>query len=452
MFPIKRINFYWPLVSILLTLGLILAACGAQPTSPSAPAEAEQQSSSQTEPQAETQTETQAEAAPAGEQVTLRFWMQQDNLLLEAMQKLIASFEEAHPNIKVQLDSFPFAEYHQKVSTAFAGSDAPDVFWMDIRTASFAQQGALLPLDDYITQENRDDYLASAWLETQYEGKTYGVPMHQLTEAIYVNTELAEAAGIELPQSVEEAWTWEEFVEVAEKLTQRSGDQTEVWGFGVQRQLQDWSVLPVIYQNEGQVLAGDLKVASGYLNDPATVEALTWYGNLFTGAKVIAVEPVPDGFQTGKVALFQAPSTFRPVLDNNFPDLNYTIIPLFRNKQCSVMTGGWNVSIASSTQHPEEAWMLLDWLTREKHADWVENSGYLPARHSLIDSAPKFKEYPWSVFMEQLQECPATRPPTAQYTFFFDTFKQAITDIAIGQEPQATLDAAVQKLDAELGK
>src|SRR3954465_3553794 len=87
--------------------------------------------------------------------VTLRFWMQQDNLLQAAMTDLVNGFQQAHPDIKVQLEAFPFAEYHQKFSTAFAGNDAPDVFWMDVRTASFAQQGVLMPLDDFITKENR---------------------------------------------------------------------------------------------------------------------------------------------------------------------------------------------------------------------------------------------------------------------------------------------------------
>ena len=448
MSPKKRFKFQWSLIGVLLVLILLAVGCVVQQPAAPAPAQPEQQEATSSSES----TQAKEEAAPAGEQVTLRLWMQQDNLLVAAMQDLVSSFEAAHPNIKVQLDSFPFAEYHQKVSTAFAGNDAPDVFWMDVRVASFAQQGVLMPLDDRITQENRDDYLASAWVETKYDGKTYGVPMHQLTEAIYVNTQMAEDAGITLPKTVDEAWSWAQFVDVANKLTKRTGDQTDVWGFGVQRQLQDWSVLPVIYQHDGQVLSDDFKTATGYLNGPATVEALTWYGDLFTKEKVMSVEPVPDGFQTGKIALFQAPSSFRPVLDRDFPDFKYTIVPLFKDKKCSVMTGGWNVSIAAATQHPDEAWQLLDWLTREKHAEWVEKSGYLPARHSVIDSSPKFKEYPWSVFMEELQNCAATRPPVPQYTFFFDTFKQAITDIAIGQDPQATLDAAAQKLDAELGK
>lgn len=439
------LSIRWHVLVLLLAAGLILVGCGGAAEEPT------QQADATTTVQEEA-VEEPAEEPAAGEQVTLRFWMQQDNRLLAAMQDLIASFEEAHPNIDVQLDSFPFAEYHQKISTAFAGGDAPDVFWMDVRTASFAEQGALLPLDDYITDENRADYLASTWEEPTWEGQTYGVPMHQLTEALYVNTEIAEAAGIALPQSLAEAWTWEEFVDVATQLTSRSGDQTDVWGFGVQRQLQDWSVLPVVYQNGGEVLSDDLTQATGYLDSPETEEALSWYGSLFTEHEVISVEPIPDGFQTGKIALFQAPSTFRPVLDNDFPDLQYTIVPLFREDRCSVMTGGWNVSIAASTANPDAAWQLLDWITNEKHAEWVEKSGYLPARHSLIEAESKFQEYPWNIFMEQLQECPATRPATPMYTFFFDTFKQAITDIAIGQDPQASLSTAAQKLDAELGR
>ncbi len=446
MSAIKRIPMSRLILLFILVLTLVACGGGENMTEPPAG-----ETNAGNEGAGETEAEEAGEAEPSGEQVTIRFWMQQDNRLTTAMEGLIASFEEAYPNIDVQLDSFPFAEYHQKISTAFAGNDAPDAFWMDVRTASLAEQGALMPLDDYITEENRNDYLASTWLEPTYEGVTYGVPMHQLTEALYVNTELAEAAGIELPTSLADAWTWEEFVEAATTLTQRSGDVVDVWGFGVQRQLQDWSVLPVVYQNNGRVLSDDLTTATGFLNSPETVEALDWYGDLFAEHGVIAVEPIPDGFQTGKIALFQAPSTFRPVLENDFPDFDYTIVPLFRDEACSVMTGGWNVSMAATTEHPDETWTFIDWITREKHAQWVEESGYLPARHSVIEASDTYNEYPWNIFMEQLQECPATRPAVPAYTFFFDTFKQAITDIAIGQDPQATLDAAAQRLDAELG-
>ena len=449
MFNLKKAPFYRMLLMLALILSLALVACGGGDDEEEAAVD-DTEAVADEGAEAVDETETDAEM-DEGEQVTIRFWMQQDNRLVTAMEGLIASFEEANPNIDVQLDSFPFAEYHQKISTAFAGNDAPDAFWMDVRTASLAEQGALLPLDEYLTEENRNDYLESTWAEPTYEGALYGVPMHQLTSALYVNTEQAEAAGVELPTSVEEAWTWNEFVEATTAMTRRSGDVTDVWGFGVQRQLQDWSVLPVVYQNQGQPLSDDLTQATGYLNSPESVEALAWYGGLFTEHGVVSVEPIPDGFQTGKIAVFQAPSTFRPVLDNDFPDLDYTIVPIYKEDQCAVITGGWNVSVAATTEHPDETWTFVDWITNEKHQEWVEASGYLPARHSVIDDmSGQLEAYPWNIFMDQLENCAVTRPAVPEYTFFFDVFKQAITDIAIGEDPQATLDAAAAQLDEEL--
>lgn len=443
MFNRKNPNRVWFILVVILTLGLIATAC-ATPTAAPAPVN----------PQVTSAPAAAPTAAPAagGAPVKLRFWMQQDNLLQAAMTDIINAFQKDNPNIQVQLEAFPFADYHNKLGTAFAGGDPPDVFWMDIRTAQYAQQGALLQLDQYVTDENRKDYLPAAWQDAIYQGKTYGVPMHELTEALYVNTQMAQDAGITLPKTVETAWTWQQFEDAAKKMTKRTGDQTTVWGFGVQRQLQDWSVQPIVYMHGGKILTDDLKKASGALNSPATVEAQTWYGSLFTQSKVTPVEVIPDGFQTGKYAIYQAPSSFRPVLDNNFPNFKYTVVPMFKDKTCSVMTGGWNVSIAASTKNVKEAWTLTDYLTRVKHADWVDKSGYLPARKSLIDTAAKFKDYPWSVFMQELQQCAANRPPTSKYNFLFDTYKQAITDIATGKAPQATLDAAAQKLDAELAR
>ena len=146
-------NRFWLVLGVVVMLGLIGVGCAGQP----APAPTTAPQATSAPPAA-----AQPTSAPAA-QVKLRFWMQQDNLLQAAMTDLIASFQKANPNIQVQLEAFPFAEYHQKVSTAFAGGDPPDVFWMDIRTPSFAQQGVLLPLDQYITDQNRKDYIPAAW-------------------------------------------------------------------------------------------------------------------------------------------------------------------------------------------------------------------------------------------------------------------------------------------------
>ena len=390
--------------------------------------------------------------ASAQQRMALRFWMQADPALEAAMDELLQGYMNANPNVTVQRDAFPFNEYHQRVATAFAAGEPPDVFWMDVRTAAFAAQGSLLVLEKYLTPENKADILESGLLEPVWKGHIYGVPMHELTEGLYVNQMVFTQAGIKIPQRLDEAWTWNDFVSVASRLTKRTGDRTDVWGFGVQRHLSDWSILPVIVQNNGALLSPDLKKATGFLNGPATVEALQWYQELFVKHKVIAFDPIPDGFPAGKVAIFQAPSTYRALLDKRYPDFKYAVVPMFRGKRCAVTAGGWNVAIAAKTKNPDAAWTLVDWLTRVKHADWVRLSGYLPVRKSLIQTSPQFRQYPWNTFTEQLQKCAVHRQPTAAYNFLFDTFLAVAKDTALGRDVQKVLDDAAARLDVALSR
>jgi fructooligosaccharide transport system substrate-binding protein len=323
---------------------------------------------------------------------------------------------------------------------------------MDVRTAAFAAQGSLLVLDKYLTPQNKGDILESGLIEPVWKAHIYGVPMHELTEGLFVNRTMFEEAGIKIPQRLEEAWTWDEFVTIARRLTRRTGERTDVWGFGVLRHLSDWPILPVIMQNNGAVLSADLKKATGYLNSPAVVEAMKWYQDLFTRHRVIAIDPIPDGFPTGRIAIFQAPSPYRAVLDRRYPDFKYAVVPMFKGKRCAVMAGGWNVSIAARTKNPDVSWSLVDWLTREKHADWVRSSGYLPVRKSLLQKERQFRQYPWDIFVAQLQNCAIHRPNTAAYNLFFDTFLAVAKDIALGRDVQRTLDDASTRLDVALSR
>lgn len=444
----KKIRLF-SILSFVVIASLSLASCttATPTTAPAAPTTA----SAVDQPTKEITAPTEVPAT-SGEVVELTYLMQQDAKLVPAMQAVVDDFMAAYPNIKVTIDSAPFSEYHTKLSTSFAGGNPPDVFWTDIRTAQYASQGVLMPLDDRITQENRDDYLASAWNETIYEGVTYAVPLHQLTEGIFVNTQMAADAGIELPTNVENAWTWEEFMNVAETLTKREGDSTTVWGFSQQRPLQDWSMLPLFYQNDAVTLSPDLTKASGYINSEAGIEAMTFMSSWYNTAKIISVESIPDGFPNGSLAMMQAPSSYRPLLETNFPDFKFTIVPMFKNKSCGVTTGGWNMGIAAASKHPEEAWLLVDYVTRIAHEKWVTTSGYLPARKSVIEGNPQFAEYPWVVFMEQLQKCAVTRPATPKYNFYFDTFKQMVVDISVGEDVTTVVNRTAEALDAELGQ
>ena len=89
-------------------------------------------------------------SAPAGSgsPVQLKLWISGTPELDAAMNKIIQQFQAENPNVTVSLEDFPFAQYYEKLTTAFAGGSGPDVYWIDVRTAEFAKRGALLPLDN----------------------------------------------------------------------------------------------------------------------------------------------------------------------------------------------------------------------------------------------------------------------------------------------------------------
>jgi ABC-type glycerol-3-phosphate transport system substrate-binding protein len=393
-----------------------------------------------------------ASGGETGATGSLTYWMSGDPALDAATDEILAAYMEAHPGVQVTRESYPFGEYFQKLLTGMAGGSGPDVFWVDVQTASFASRGSVTPAADFVTDEYLEPITPSALREGTWNDTLYAVPLHQIAEAIFINKQMAEEAGIRLPTSVEDAWTWDEFVEIAKQLTVVEGGQTKVWGFAQQRHLGDWSTLPIIHQNGGEVLSPDLKTATGYLNSPKTVEAMQWFQYLFQVHKVISPDVVPEGFPTGQVAMIQAPSSYAAALERTYPDFEYVVVPFFRGPEgCAVMTGGWNVGISAAAENPEMAWDLVDWVTREQHAEWVEKSGYLPIRADVMEQ-PQFDEAPWNIFMESMTECGVSRPATEHYQFFYDTMIAAIKDIALGGDVQQILDSAAAKLDEQLGK
>src|SRR5438132_7596985 len=131
-----------------------------------------------------------ATPAASGSPGQLKLWISGTPELDAAMNKILQQFQTENPNVTVTLEDFPFAQYYEKLTTAFAGGSGPDVYWIDVRTAEFAKRGALLPLDKYVTSDWLADVIPVALQEGEWNGKRYSVPMHELANGIFVNKAL----------------------------------------------------------------------------------------------------------------------------------------------------------------------------------------------------------------------------------------------------------------------
>ena len=229
----------------------------------------------------------------------------------------ITSFEAAYPGVTVQLEDVP-SGYGDKLLAEFASGTAPDIFQVgDGDVAKFAAQGVFEPLDPYIAGTIGNNPLdTSVFIKAvadigKVAGTTYLLTKDSSPLVLYYNKTLFDVAGVAYPTN---SWTWADFLSAAQKLTITGADGNIIqWGVQLPDSWGDplWTrgILPIIYQNGGDIISPDGKTASGYLNSDATVAALKWYTDLFLTEKVaptkadVAALSGQDLFQTGKVAM-----------------------------------------------------------------------------------------------------------------------------------------------------
>jgi multiple sugar transport system substrate-binding protein len=250
---------------------------------------------------------------------------EQGTPLDEAYQQFIADFQEAHPGVTINALETP-PEFDTQLLVDLAAGTAPDVWNQDASTlARLVDAGYVLDMNEclaLVPEFDLDRFFPSVLSIHQREegGPIYGVPNDFTPMVIYYNTQSFERAGVEPPSG---DWTWDEFVEVAQRLTLDSEGRNRLdpdfdasnvvqWGFRVRQFSFEW--LYRLWENGGDVLSPDGTTASGYLDSPESIEAITWLRDLVT-EQGVAPDPSMlnqmlqqagflDRFLAGDVAMF----------------------------------------------------------------------------------------------------------------------------------------------------
>ena len=151
---------------------------------------------------------------------TLTFTTWGTDAELAGFRKVIAGFEKANSGTKVTLNSVPYAQMFTDIDAQLQAGKAPDIFRVPYYTfGSYAGRGQLLDLSSQLPSGFGDRFTPAAWAAVQNKGKPFGVPHHTDTSVIVYNKDLFQAAGItSVPTSIDQAWTWAEFEQVAMKL------------------------------------------------------------------------------------------------------------------------------------------------------------------------------------------------------------------------------------------
>ncbi|NQT61298.1 MAG: sugar ABC transporter substrate-binding protein [Bacteroidetes bacterium] len=383
------------------------------------------------------------------EESKLVFWsVSYERHVQEAMRNLMEPFEEANPGVELEANFFPYGEYFQKLTTALAGGGMPDVFLADSpNIENYVYFNALTPLSDYLSAEDVDDLFPMPLKEATVDGIIYSYPMQVASDCIMYNKRMFEEAGLTAADSYDSAWTLDEFLQAAKELSKPSEN---IFGFSFHRSNLHGQQIWFTLAGQDEWISPDGKTVDGYLNSQNIKDMYKTFKQM-VDEKVLPNEGVPDIFGRELTAMFEANPLMMKHFNTNFPDLDYGIMPMPIGVNRATNGGGFHLGVSSQTENEEKAVELLMSMTsKEGSKQWVETSGYLPARKSTVNEVPELQKFPYSLYLEQWSKAAISRPATPAYAFYHDKWNKAFNDIMFGADIDNTLDKLVKEIDAEL--
>ncbi len=390
--------------------------------------------------------------AAASEEKVLEVWRPSNNESIEGFwQARVDSFNEKYAGqYKVVQSTFPKSGdqgYANKVGAAVLSDTLPDLILVDgPNVSNYAINEMIIPLESYISADSKADLLDSIVTQGTFNNQLYAVGLWESSVGIYYNKKMLADAGIEVPASMDDAWTWSELLDNAKKLT-----TSDHYGITFHNEIGEqvtYFYSPMVVENGSDLVSPDGSAATGYLNGAASVKAIETIKKFYDEG-VANVSPTATEFHDGKSAMLLGGSHQIGVLAS-YPDLDWglTYYPASDDGVLKCPTGSWALAITSKASDPDGAWLFLDWMTNtEGNMAGCTASGYLPNRHSSAEALPSYNEYPRNVFVEMLSACGAPRPRTPEYALLSSQFTTAITDALTGVDIQTKLDEGAKIVD-----
>ena len=374
-----------------------------------------------------------------------------------AFDAVIATFQQANPDITIKTDTVPYASVQTNLDTRFQAGNPPDLFRVSyIDMGQYTSQDVLLDLSGSLDANAFEPGLFSAVVA---DGKPYGVP-HQIdTTAIIYRKDAFEAAGLTAPTTLEEAWTWEQFTDAANTLAKvtKRGQSPFVYDWqsaGAYRWL-TW-----LFEAGGALLGPDLKSAA--IDSDAGRKAMDFTKSFFTNgwvAKNTSVKSTtyPDAaFISGTVAMAFAGSFLVPGIDTGVKKkFEYGAMPQPRDVAASTDLGGNAVVAPKNGKNTEAAAKFLQYLvTEDAMRTYCQATNELPTLKSLTSAQLDFDIRPDLMAPFVLQAKTLTPEQVAQVTVpqFADLnlalqneLEKAFLGGRSSADTTAALAAAVQK-------
>ncbi|MDR0443646.1 MAG: sugar ABC transporter substrate-binding protein [Treponema sp.] len=317
-------------------------------------------------------------------QITYSFWGTPEEFV--ATQKAINVYNDMQNKVLVTAVQIPHDSYEAALNTRAAAGMLPDCGMMiEGNILKYANMGYLMDVSQmYGTKDAKP--LDS--ITFKMDGKPVAYAASNEILIMYYNKKMFDAAGVPYPPAaVDRAWTWDEFVATAKKLTLDTNGRTpndagfnrnQIRQYGAMVENLTWQLEVWALSNGGGFYSPDGK--SVIIDQDAAIEAIQKVADLHLKDNVAPLSPglTDDGVQRSLIAGTVAMTTnghwnigtcLSTARDEQGLDYGIAVLPYMKNK-LTINTSGAPV-VFNQTKHPKEAMDFIKWYTQ------IENSWFL---------------------------------------------------------------------------
>lgn len=391
---------------------------------------------------------------PAG--TTLRFWaMGREG---EVVQELVRDFERENPGVRVVVQQIPWGAAHEKLLTAHVGRSSPDVAQLgNTWIAEFTALRAIEPLDRRIAASavvRPEGYFPGIWDTNVMDGVAYGVPWYVDTRVLFYRRDLMRRAGYDsIPGD------WDGWLRSMEALKRVAGPGK----FAIFLPTNEYTPWIVFGLQAGSPLLRD-DATRGAFSGAAYRRAADFYMGIFRRglAPNVAGASIANRYQEFERGTFgmyiSGPwdvGEFRRRLSPAMQGAWGTApLPGPDGPEHGVSTaGGSSLVLFRSSRHPDEAWRLIEFLSRpEQQVRFARLTGDFPARVEAWRDTSITNEPTTRAFAIQLRRAVST-PRVPEWENISLRLQYAVEAMVLGgARPDSTLAALDREVDRILEK
>jgi ABC-type glycerol-3-phosphate transport system substrate-binding protein len=341
--------------------------------------------------------------------ITLKAWFAADYVDQPPIRDLEREFEQAYPNIAVELEGVVWEEMPNRLRLAIGQGEPPDLAHQ--HAFVMGAQGLAEPLDDlWANWGEADAFMPGALDDVTWQGVRYGVPLDINALFMIYNRAMFEQAGLALPGT---GYSFAQLKADLAKLTPADGSR-----FGMALTASGWDMYGVVRAGGGDLLLEQGDRTTVTFDDPRVVEAVRLYTELGWKDRLGSLPPPQPRqsdhpvvlFGQRKVAVFFSGPWDLTRLKQEAPpevyaEVGTALLPVVTPGAAGgSVQGGGSLFVPRGAQHREAAFELMKWATSDRYElRLAQEMGRYPVRTATYEDA-FFDQDPLLVpFLEQLK-------------------------------------------------